>query len=271
VYSRLYILIFITLVSCNQETLYLNNDYSSKDLDTFYIESPPIEQPKKVILFGVHGVRCSNSPDAISLGRSLSSTYSERLEVISLYPNWGLLTFPWPGGYDTLNTISSDMLIDLLYGKGSYLPLGSVDHGPYVDRNYWNVEIQNRLKIKNKINLELKTVKRPTPIEYIIQFKAVANSKIDTSFNIIVGIIENDVDSRLLSENNFIHHNVLRNLISKEYGEEFNMVSVPAGYVRVKNYHIRVDPKWNWQNCKIVAWAYNTITKQVDQVTSYEP
>lgn len=271
--QRFQILIFITLISCNKETLYLDDNYAPTDLvDTSYIESPPIEQLKKVILFGIQGVRCVNSPNAIDLGRSLSSTYSERLEVLSLYPNWApSLTSPWQGGYDTLNTIFSDQLTNLMYGNGGSLPTGSVDQGPYIHRSSWEIEIKNRLKVKSKINLELRTIKRPTPVDYIVQFKGIANSKIDTTFKIIVGIIENDVDSKLHLQDNFIHHNVLRHLISKENGEEFNKISVPAGYVRVKDYHIRVDPKWVWQNCKILAWVYNATTKQVEQVTSYKP
>lgn len=100
------------------------------------------------------------------------------------------------------------------------------------------------------------------------------------NYNIVLGISEDNVVDWQLdykispsvppnyqNNPNYVHRHVFRGAINgvQGFGEQVIAGNADAGFTVSKSYSYAIPAAWNENNCSIVAFVYNTATKEIVQ------
>ena len=276
------------LVACKETPPYINLTPSNISTDTTYlIQQIPAPQASTVLIEDFTGVRCPNCPDAQTEAKNLMANNPERVHVITIHPsNPGLkkLTSPF-SVVDYGDEVSSKYdfrtqaggYISNLVGITSTLPKGSVNRKLFsgeteraIDYQKWAANVNAELLRTTPVNIDLNcyfTPKDSIAIDLTLTYTEVLT---DSNY-FTVAVIENDLKDiqerkigiTTIIDTAYLHEHVLRAVVTDYYGDLLKAPLV-KGRVFRKLLLYKVDPTWNKNNLKIVAFVHgNTTIKNV--------
>jgi len=212
-------------------------------------------QERNVLIEYCAGTWCGSCPLAAE------TLYND---IFPAYPNTIVLTYHgWTGSSDPFAGFEGNEIIDLLQFN-SY-PTGRIDRATDALPDYhWLENVEPRSAIVPGVNISCE-----------INFDSLSRSvnlsvssvppidEIKDGCNLTVALVEDSIvapqqvigDS--LVDNNYVHNNVVRKIISSVTGDELNGGEVwDAGTVITKEYEFTLDPSYNFRNCKVVAFVH---------------
>ncbi len=275
--------IILLFSSCKEQPPYINFSQPVKPLkDTSYVSTTvPAAQTKRVLLFDLTGVRCPNCPTATAVAKKIRDTlYPGKVTAVNLYiTSLALLTTPWPG-YDTLTTQAAELMMQNLEVPGS-IPKGCVDQMQYngtrmLEHTDWITRVNSRLAESTPVNIDLSSSYDAGKREAVISFKSVFTAEKTATHKIVIAITEDSIIGKQSTptgkEDHYEHEHVLRTTLTDPTGNIIAAAIVP-GLTIEKEFRYPVPAKWKANHCHVVAWIYDSATKEVYQVkeTSLAP
>ncbi|MDL2262766.1 Omp28-related outer membrane protein [Bacteroidales bacterium OttesenSCG-928-I21] len=229
---------------------------------------------RKIVIYDFTGHKCKNCPNGHKTLKNLTDLYGEAIVPIAIHCTY----FAIPDNQYTYDfrTDIGDYLGGRDFEFGYYgelpLPIGLVN----------NLASENLSAIESWGTLAAKYVSLYP--EFLINLKSeVSNDKISSEINITTNIANNrklSVIAFLLEDKiyqlqyssqgdieNYEHNHVLRAGFNGAFGEEIknNNNTTSIGSEFTKSYSINISEQWNIENCSVVAFVYDTDTKEILQ------
>jgi hypothetical protein len=274
------------LVACKETPPYINLTPSNISTDTTYlIQQIPAPQASTVLIEDFTGVRCPNCPDAQVEAKNLIANNPERVHVLTIHPLNLLNSLTKPLSVDIGDEVSSKYDFRTQAGKEIFsligitnaLPKGAVNRKLFsgeteraIDYQKWAANVNAELLRTTPVNIDLNcyfTPKDSIAIDLTLTYtEALTDSNYFT-----VAVIENDLkdvqerktSGPVILDTAYMHEHVLRAVVTDFYGDLLKAPLV-KGRVFRKLLLYKVDPTWNKNNLKIVAFVHgNTTIKNV--------
>ena len=241
-------------------------------------------QPKNVLIEDYTGDRCDNCPTAQSRSVAIVNANPGRVSVIGIHCTD--LAKPYTG-YPDYRTAYGTKLMSYFFGIGgpSSLPTGAVDRllqsftsPPSIATPYalWSGYVASEMALTPKASLKInnKSYDVGTRILSASITTSFPNTSTD-SFYVSAAVIESGfkgVQELVGSyDSNFVFEHVLRKLMYPYNG--LNIANSPsAGTTVSAKFITKLDPSWNADSCKIVAFVHhrsplNNTVEQVQETT----
>jgi hypothetical protein len=282
-----FISVLTLLVACKETPPYINLTPSNISTDTTYlIQQIPAPQDSTVLIEDFTGVRCPNCPDAQTEAKNLMANNPERVNVITIHPSNLLnsLTTPFSkelrgdkvtSYYDFRTQAGAEIF--RLIGVSNSLPIGSINRRLFsgetnrvIDYQKWAANVNSELLKTTPVNIDLNcyfTPKDSIAIDLTLTFTEVVT---DSNY-FSVAVVENklkDVQERntgtsVIYDTAYTHEHILRAVVTDFYGDLLKAPLV-KGRVFKKLLLYKIDPAWNKNNLKIIAFVHgNTSIKNV--------
>ncbi|NOX18704.1 MAG: Omp28-related outer membrane protein [Chlorobi bacterium] len=221
----------------------------------FFVTAYTQAQERNVLVEYCAGTWCGSCPLA-------AQTLDE--DILPLFPNTIVLTYHgWAGSSDPFSDFEGNQIIDLLHFN-SY-PTGRIDRATDALPDYhWLENVEPRAAISPRVNINCDVVFDSLSREVTLNVSSIPPvDEIKDKCNLTVVLVEDSIvypqqvigDSAL--NNNYVHNNVVRKIISSVTGDELNGAEVwEAGSVISKQYSFEIDTSNNFRNCKVVAFVH---------------
>ena len=226
---------------------------------------------KVVLLEDYTGVKCVNCPAAAEKAHSLQEQYGHQLVVLSVHAGSNADPFPPTSGYPDFRTEQGEEWNT--YFAITANPKGLINRVSnggvffYNDDDWANVvaeEVVGQPDIRLLTALEYDDASR--------ELKVSAYSKFLTEFsdlyNVTVCIMEDNIVGKQVGQSDdYVHRHVFRGTMNGTWGTELNDAVIAPETEIVKSFSIKLDEKFNVDNCYIIAFVANRDTKEILQVT----
>lgn len=229
------------------------------------------------------GHRCATCPAAHAVVQQLSNLFGERLVIVGIHAT---NTFGAPlqppaadGRYSTdFRTPAGDAYTSN-FGV-SFLPTGIVSRKPYnstlaISQGSWGSAISNVLEQPAFFSIGFEDMQVNTSNNTLNATVKIHTEKaIDADHKLTIYLVEDNVIDWQLNGPatppdvpDYVHRHVLRGAVNGTWGEDV----VPAGTAAESTFSVAVSafplkPEWNVTNCYLVAYVYQTSSKEVMQV-----
>lgn len=236
----------------------------------------PVERPtveRKVLIQEFTGIRCVNCPDAASLMHDLQGQYPESVIVVALHPKDHPFSNPIAG----FSLATDEAKTYFEYYNGNELPAAIVNSGGLNSNfNQWSSIALSAMQEKAKLDIDLATVYhedqdpvdkdkviRTVEASYSVRF----NEMYDGDVSVLVWIIENDITGPQMSTSGripeYTHRHVFRKSLNGDWGEQIGS-KFTTDQVVEGSAACTIPEDWNVDNCQIVAFAFKTGDKGVE-------
>ena len=271
---------FVLLIGCKEKGPLIDFGSSTQSTDTTYMASPETPMSKNVLIEEFTGVSCPPCPGGHDAVASIRGQYPARIIVIANH----VFNFPQaaPVAGVSKNDFRTQFATDLgsYFGGVSAMPQAVIDRVPdnanaYLQgRGVWSDAVANRINTVPPLNLYLTSTYDETQRKAKLKLKIAYTKDINIKHNLTIAITESNIidaqENGLKIDTFYTHNYVLRNIITLTTGTSI-LDSIPdkkPGRVIERIYDIDIDPAWNVNNCKAVAFVhYNgTASKEVLQV-----
>ncbi|MCI4671385.1 MAG: Omp28 family outer membrane lipoprotein [Bacteroidia bacterium] len=231
---------------------------------------------KNVLVEEMTGHQCGNCPTATKEVLSLQSQYGEQLIFISVHAGPLANNRPGQPKYSTdFTTDAGDEWYSNLNDRNA-VPFGMVDRTLVgTNANEWAGFVQERLASPLKSNLEIFTCYETdsSSLGVVVDVLALENLGANTRLSVVMvedEIVDWQKDYSVPSGVSpdipeYSHHNALRANLNGTWGEPLSQDGMGANQTLTKSYSFEMDPSWNVNNCKIIAFVYNFDSKEVYQ------
>jgi hypothetical protein len=235
---------------------------------------------KKTLIMEFTGHLCGNCPQAsVYLNDTVHPKYDDSLVIISVHAGYFAAictstTGPCPGAAENAN-----FLTDFTNAAGnewySYYgiasnPKGVVDGITSQSYQSWDGAIAGRLQVPAKVRLKVVNTfnEQSRNVRACVETKFMSSLSEDYKLSVLLtedSIVDYQEWYGHAPEYyaDYVHHHVLRAAFNTPLGTPIDASSdapITSGY------NITVDPAWNADRCYVVAFVYNTTTKEVIQV-----
>lgn len=275
--------IILIITSCDVEEKPFINDYDAY-----------INPEKKVLIEDFTGHKCANCPGAARELDEISATYPGQIIGIAIHagsfakPDFGTTTED-PYSYD-FRTNAGDIIDNSFGNLSASLPSGMINRTGYPDNHNlgsgeWLAVVANELKKEIAFTIDISSDESSISIASVVQKNITGN------YNLVVCLTESniinwqqDMDDPNLDVEDYEHNHVLRaELIDQALSTSTNYVAgleleniINYDLVDLEQSNIEYSNadlfgngeagKWNANNISVVAYIYNTITKEIVQV-----
>ena len=276
--------IILTIISCDiEETPYVA-DYESY-----------VNPDKKVLIEDFTGHLCPNCPGAAREMKAIHDIYGDQIIGIAIHVTKAFakpyspsespkfqydFRTKWGGEWDNYFEISA-----------AGLPRGMINRTSYPEnhkmgKGEWSTAVANELK--KPIDFKLSILSDSSSISITTE---IVNT-VENNFNLVVCLTENNIinwqKDGAIEDSVYEHNHVLRSVLNTAYGESISDLStLTKGEVLIKkinidltlleqnniNYSLNIAEEgngnaggWNKNNLSVIAYIYNTITKEIVQV-----
>ncbi len=223
----------------------------------FLISALANAQQRNILVEYCAGTWCGSCPLA-------AQTLEE--DILPSFPNTIVLAYHgWvaPDSPDPFSYFEGNQIIELLHFN-SY-PTGRIDRATDALPDYhWLENVEPRAEISPGVNISFEVDFDTLSSEVILDVHSVPPiDEIKDECNLTVILVEDSIvypqqvigDS--LVDNNYIHNNVVRKVISSVTGDELNGGNLwEAGNVIGKRYSFEIDSAYNFRNCRVVAFVH---------------
>ena len=228
---------------------------------------------RKVLLEDYTGHKCPNCPEAAVEAHHLKIVYGDSLILLTVHA--GFFSTPSPTGdftYDFRTPEGNEL--NNFFGFFSY-PSGMVNRKEYeglvvLGQDKWDGAIQDiirtpqqaRITFTNTFNYDTRKLDVKVESEFL--------ENLDGVYNICVFIAESDIIKPQMSDTGVIsdykHNHVLRTSMNGSWGDLVGIDGAAVmGEVNENIYSMIFDPEWIPDHCVVIAFIYNTDTKEVVQ------
>lgn len=238
-----------------------------------------VENSRRVVLLEEFtGVRCTNCPKAAKIAHDLLTQYPENIVVIGLHgENTGNYGTPFEGEQDFRIPESKEYFTYFGGTATQGYPCGMVNRsknsntiladGILMNYDVWATEVVRSLLIEPSADIYLELVEDSSLPDSVIKVNVTIETlkEIDFPVSLNVQVTEDNikgsqVDGGHVNES-YVHNHVLRCAVNGTWGESVTMPSV-GNKTQIKEYIIDIKKPWVKENCSIVAYLYNSETKE---------
>ena len=238
---------------------------------------------KKILLEDYTGHTCGNCPRAAEQTELLIETYCDHIIPISVHV--GFFAEPYSSGkytYDFRTTAGNEW--NDLFGNGSAgLPNGMVNRieynstkilayetwasaieqilaeAPTIDINIENNYTEDTHKLNSSISVNfLKSFSENLNLSVLIVEDSIVNWQKDYDYQDIDNPGNTDIEK-------YIHRHVLRDAVNGTWGETIVTNDIAQGENIKKTFNYTLSSEWNFKNCSVITFVYNSVTKEVIQ------
>ena len=242
---------------------------------------------RKIVILDFTGHKCGNCPKGHKAINALEEKFGEAVVPIAVHCTYYGNTNPYASPHTTDTSFNYDFRCE----EGIFLGGGDTDGG-YMDldavpaglintfnpalinnsTNGWATDFAKYYSTYPEFSFEVSTAFADSAISADIKLR----SEVVTSrkLSLVAYVIEDgivgwqfDYESTPQEIGNYVHNHVLRTSLNGVFGEEVKAdnAQLSAGDVIEKSYSKAVRPDWNVANCKVVAFVYDTDTKEILQ------
>ncbi len=253
-------------------------------LDSTYTTNNTSIQQKRVLIEDYTGDMCDNCPNAQTQSINIENANPGLISVIGIHCT--SLAAPWPG-YPDYRTANGTQLMSYFFGIGgpSSLPTGDIDRKiqtitsppsfsvPY---SIWPFCVDSELILTPKAGIAFSYKNYDSSSRTLnMTFTTSFNKASTDTFYVSAAVIESGFKGKqelpTSYNNNFVFEHVLRKLMSPYNG--LKIASSPAlGATYNVKFQTVLDPSWNADSCKVVAFVHhrspgNNTVEQVQETT----
>lgn len=242
---------------------------------------------RKIVILDFTGHKCGNCPKGHKAINALEEKFGEAVVPIAVHCTYYGNTNPYASPHTTDTSFNYDFRCE----EGIFLGGGDTDGG-YMDldavpaglintfnpalinnsTNGWATDFAKYYSTYPEFSFEVSTAFADSAISADIKLKAevVTSRKLSlVAYVIEDGIVgwQFDYESTPQEIGNYVHNHVLRTSLNGVFGEDVKAdnAQLSAGDVIEKSYSKAVRSDWNVANCKVVAFVYDTDTKEILQ------
>lgn len=234
-----------------------------------YLELPPIDAKRGVLLEEFTGQKCVNCPDAHNIIKGLKSQYGDQLVVVGIHSGGDAFSIGagdkmWADVTPCLRVPDGET-----YAKNAGdvsalgLPIGQINRKTgLVGRNDWSEIIRNEVQREPRVAIDLHTelVADAEGIPSKLAIKTALETATDRlNGNLQLWILESDITALQFMPNGgydfeYKHDHVFRAVVNGIDGEP---VSVVYDEPTELTHEIALDKTWNAKNLSVVAFMYD--------------
>lgn len=249
------------------------------------IDTTTQEHQKKVLLEDYTGHTCVNCPDAALIARNLKNNLGDRLVVIAVHAGWFANPTPTGDFTDDFRTETGNAW-DATFGISNVgNPNGLVNRKNYPSDHIlspagWSGAVMDALDEPVLVDLRLEneydTTTRQLATDVTVEFV----QDIDKNLNLIVVITESGIIAPQKNNNpetgptpiiyDYVHNDMLRASINSVWGTPVAAAGTANPVTLKKSFTHTLSQNYNAANCAVVAFVYDTDTKEVLQVVEKE-
>ena len=223
------------------------------DSDERYIELPPAEARRVVLLEEYTGQKCPNCPVAHQAIDALHEIFADTLITVSIH--CGGDAFSYNGAQFPFG-LASDLTQALGDEAGVYaLPCGVVNRNSGIlSYAEWQSAIRKAKSQPSCIELSATAAVKGENIDVDVEINPTDNIK----GRLLVWVVESKIVAPQQNGSKFVveyeHNHVLRASANGQHGDEFTLVTREP---QTASYSIKINEKWNKENLSIVVFMYN--------------
>ncbi len=232
------------------------------------IDSTTVKQ--NVLIEDFTGTRCVNCPEASEIIHVLQAAHGDQIIAIAIHVS--NTDIPGLGSADSMICQAGKDLYNRFLPPS--LPNGMINRNTFgtssvlIDKGAWTQKVESLLG--NEPLVKLKATSSVSGQNATIVVDAEILKDINKKLNMVVMITEDNIVGRQSTpagaKLDYVHQHILRAGVSPTFGD-FIVDSPNQGQKFSKSYSYALDPKWNVQNCHVVAYLLDADSGEVVQVT----
>ncbi len=247
---------------------------------------------RKVLMEDYTGHACGNCPAAgLYLNDTIKPIYDHCLVVISVHAGYFAGTCPNasvcfslpaarpPGSFETDFNSATGTAWNTFFGISGN-PKGMINRIDFPSGSHsktytaWNGAIATELAKDASASIHITNTYNSgsNSVNVAVESKFVKDLQGDYKLQVVI-TEDSLIDWQLWYGHqpeefvgDYIHRHVLRDGLNTTWGETIATGNTAAGTTVTKNYNYTIDNAWVVNNCNIVAFIYNDVTKEVIQV-----
>lgn len=232
---------------------------------------------KQILIEEFTGHKCGYCPDGDKSIELLKELYCDHVIPVSIHTG-GFAEVNSSGKY-TYDYRAEDGLTISNYYEPTGFPSALInrkeyDEGLMLDNTYWLTIVSELLEQKPVADIHINSNYSSSERELKVEVDIVFLKSIDERLMLSVYFVEDSIvswqkDYSLESENQDVefypHNHVFRDGINGAWGEEILNGQVNSNDVKSKAYIYTVNSEWNVENSSLIAFVYQSETKEVLQ------
>lgn len=251
-----------------------------------FIDTTTQVHQKRVLLEDYTGHTCVNCPDAALIAHNLKNNLGNKLVIIAVHAGWFANPTPTGDFTDDFRTETGNAW-DATFGISNVgNPNGLVNRKNYTSGEHilspaaWSGAVMDALDepvlIDLKIDNDYDTATRQLSTDVTIEFV----ETIDQNLNLIVVITESGIIAPQKNNNaetgptpiiyDYEHNDMLRASVNSIWGTPVAAIGTTNPVSVKKSFTHTLNQTYKAANCKVVAFVYDTDTKEVLQAAEGE-
>lgn len=242
------------------------------------IDTTQGEHQKRILLEDYTGHMCPNCPDAAVLAENLKNNFGGKLIVMAVHAGWFARTV---GDFTANYKTEAGDEWDTYFGiSNAGNPNGMVNRKSYPAEHIlapadWSQKIQDALNEPLLVDLSLSKTYNSTSRQGSVEVEVNFLQSLDQNLSLIVVLTESGIISRQSNNNpltgptptieDYEHNHMLRKGLNGPWGTSVATVGVANPASVNRSFNFTLDEEFNAANCSIVAFIYDTDTKEVLQ------
>lgn len=226
-----------------------------------YVELPPVEVKRTVLLEEFTGQLCPNCPKAHDIVKELKAQYGDQLIAVGIHSGGSLsISEGIPGLIGLKIPDGEKYLADAGFKSGMGLPIGVVNRtSGLIDRTDWASYIRDEISRESEVSIALKTELDEDAKKFTV--KTELRSVVEFSGALQLWVIESGIVALQSLPNGgtdpyYVHDHVFRGTINGLNGEPISVN--PDLAVGAETTHtIALKDNWNVNNLAVVAIVSN--------------
>ena len=230
---------------------------------------PVLDRTKKILIEDFTGNRCPNCPKAATELEKLVRMYPGRIVPISVHAGNFAIPIPFLGYEEDFRTSVGDSL-NAFFGINAY-PMGVIDMSKFnssylVDFGEWENIVSNIISsnAQAKVAIEITSDFDEATGASQVNVKTVPYDLENENISLCVYITEDNLICQQANgtevDTAYNHHHVLRGAYNGTWGGV-----IGNNAEETHTYSMNLNETWKKENCAVVAFVYNTTTKEVYQ------
>lgn len=249
------------------------------------VDTTQQQHVKRVLLEDYTGHMCPNCPDAAVVAQNLKNYRGDKLVVIAIHAGWFAKSLP---GFTADYTTPAGNEWDTFFGiSNAGNPNGMVNRKYYTTAEHilspsaWSESIEVALAEPAAIDLNITNTYQSSDRNLVTDIKVDFVQELDRNLNLIVVLTESGIVSPQKNINpeigatpvieDYIHNHMLRASITPgSWGTQIAAVGTENDESLTKSFAYTLPSTFVSDNCTVVAFVYDTETKEVLQVAEKE-
>lgn len=268
-----------SITSCKETCPAINftDQTISSDTVSVPLDTSLNSQTKNVLLEDFTGVRCVNCPDGHLIAASILDAYAPGRVVVVGIHSGDLYTDPYAYGTHDFRTTEGDD-IEAMVGPLQFKPCGDINRKLFtgqterlLSRTVWAGKVAAEIpddvpKVQMKFEHTYDNATRKLTLGIILQYAEALNKNLNLSVMLTEGgIIEPQLDQPGV-DSFYVHHHVLRDMITPSMGMPVQGVKTPGHATKYLMPDFDVPASWNADSVKIVSFITDADSLNVMQV-----